>query len=135
LKRAVQKYATPVDKAVGARIRVRRLELGVTQERLAEKIGVTFQQVQKYEKAINRVGASRLYAIAAVLNVDPSYFFDGMSGLKPRLSGSSVRSDDLLSRLVSSRDGMDLVNAFRKIESAAVRKQVVELVRQMTVNR
>jgi transcriptional regulator with XRE-family HTH domain len=130
----LKKEPTKIDQAVGARIRLRRLELAVTQEKLAEQIGVTFQQVQKYEKAANRVGASRLYSIAAALDVDPAYFFDGLSGFKPKLSGSSVRSDDLLSRLVSSRDGMDLVKAFRKIESATVRKQVVELVRQMTAS-
>jgi transcriptional regulator with XRE-family HTH domain len=127
----LKKEPTNIDQAVGARIRRRHMELAVTQEELAEQIGVTFQQVQKYEKAANRVGASRLYSIAAALNVDSAYFFDGLSGLKQRLGGSSGRADDLLSRLVSSPDGMELVSAFRKIESAAVRKQVVELVRAM----
>jgi transcriptional regulator with XRE-family HTH domain len=128
----LKKEPTKIDQPVGARIRLCRMELAVTQEKLAEQIGVTFQQVQEYEKAANRVGASRLYSIAAALGVDPAYFFDGQSGLKPRPGGSSGRADDLLSRLVSSPDGMELVSAFRKIESTAVRKQVVELVRAMT---
>jgi DNA-binding transcriptional regulator YiaG len=74
---ALKKEPTKIDQAVGARIRLRRMELAVTQEKLAEQIGVTFQQVQKYEKAANRVGASRLYSIAAALGVDPAYFLTG----------------------------------------------------------
>jgi len=121
----------PVDVHVGQRLRQRRTFLGMTQEQLGNALGITFQQVQKYERGTNRVGASRLYDISRVLDVPPQYFFDEMpkdrdGGMSE--SGQSPYSGDG----VMDREIMDLVRAFRQVSNPLVRQRVTELVRTIS---
>lgn len=102
-----------VDARVGDRVRTRRLLAGLSQDAFAGYLGVTFQQVQKYEKGANRISASRLYRIAKILNVSVSYFFDE--------NGSQSMPDDM------TREGLELIRAFSQIESASVRSHILSL--------
>jgi transcriptional regulator with XRE-family HTH domain len=114
----------PIDRHVGLRIRLRRKELGVSQEKLAEQIGLTFQQIQKYERAANRVSASKLWEMARALNTNVAYFFEGLpaGGEDPQ---PVVSLDDFL----LSAEGVELARSFPKIPKASVRRQILELVR------
>lgn len=103
----------PVDVHVGERVRARRLLAGMSQDAFAARLGITFQQVQKYEKGTNRISASRLYRMALVLNVPIGYFFENL--------GSSALPNGL------RREGLELVRAFNKIEEPKTRKQVLAL--------
>lgn len=120
----------PIDIHVGSRIRTRRTMLGFSQDKLAAGLGITFQQVQKYEKGTNRVGASRLQHIAAILNVPISYFFaDENSPLlaKPNLVGEV----DTITSFLSSQQGLELNRAFVKLDNAKVRHGVVQLIKSI----
>ena len=116
----------PVDRHVGLRIRMRRKELGVSQERLAEAVGLTFQQIQKYERAANRVSASKLWEIAGFLNTTVSYFYEGLSELA-NADGSQERIQDFL----LTPDGLELAAAFPRIGSPRLRRRVLDLVRTL----
>ena len=120
----------PVDRHVGLRIRMRRKELGVSQERLAESIGLTFQQVQKYERAANRVSASKLWEMARALKTSIGYFYEGLGdpAVAPPGAGEDKRSvhDFLL-----TPEGMELAALFPKVRRARVRRRLLELVRTM----
>lgn len=109
-----KKIARPVDSHVGAKVRLRRLELGMTQENLADAIGLTFQQVQKYEKGVNRIGSSRMMQIASALNVSPEYFFEGAPTAQ-RLSAKSQNSMAHITEFIASKDGAALIKAFLKL--------------------
>lgn len=128
--RAGLKTPDPIDAEVGARIRFQRRAIGLSQGKLAEALGVTFQQVQKYEKGKNRVGASRLQNLANVLGVPVAYFFDGNAG---PATGSETRTDLLaghdLTAFIQTAEGRDLNAAFSKVKSPTVRKRVVVLVK------
>lgn len=118
----------PIDIHVGTRIRIRRTMLGLSQEKLATGLGITFQQVQKYEKGANRVGASRLQHIAAILNVPISYFFADESS--PLLAKSApVGEVDTITSFLSSQQGLELNRAFVRLDSAKVRQGVLQLVK------
>lgn len=134
--------ASPIDTHVGARIRLRRTLLGMSQERLGEALGLTFQQVQKYERGVNRVGASRLFDLSRVLDVSISFFFDdlpeqlaGMHGTGhiTRVAGgfaepqSAFGMDETLNR----RETLELVRAYYRITDPAVRKRVFDLIKSM----
>ncbi len=133
--------ASPIDAHVGSRIRLRRTLLGLSQERLGDALGLTFQQVQKYERGINRVGASRLFDLARVLDVPISFFFDDMPeplgshapNLAPAGFGGMAEaqegfgSDSVMNR----RETIDLLRAYYRISDAAVRKRVFELIRSL----
>ncbi|WEX89436.1 helix-turn-helix domain-containing protein [Sinorhizobium garamanticum] len=106
---------------------MRRLWIKMTQVTLAKALGITFQQLQKYENGTNRVGASRLQAIAKVLGVAPSYFFDGMPGRQPGESAKAIPHNELTGFL-SSEDGLALNRAFERIRDAKIRKRFVSLV-------
>ncbi|WP_421784919.1 helix-turn-helix domain-containing protein [Hyphobacterium sp.] len=123
--------ATSVDMHVGSRIRLRRQLLKMSQEALGNELGVTFQQVQKYERGANRVGASRLYSLSRVLDVPVSYFFEGLDA-EP--SGRSDGTDDrsVIQDLIQSHDGVALAQAFSQIETPKVRRRVIELVRSLS---
>lgn len=114
----------PVDRHVGVRIRMRRKELGVSQERLAEALGITFQQVQKYERGANRVSASKLWEIATTLKTPVAYFYDGLS-----CHESAIAQRDATQEFMMSSDGIELVAAFPRISEPAIRRKIVELVR------
>jgi transcriptional regulator with XRE-family HTH domain len=114
----------PVDRHVGLRIRMRRKEMGVSQERLAEALGITFQQVQKYERGANRVSASKLWEIASALKTPVAYFYDGL-GDQESLAAQRDAAQDFL----CSSEGMELIAAFPRISEPAIRRKLVELVR------
>ena len=123
------KTPNPTDKHVGARIRMRRLMLGMSQTALAQGLGLTFQQIQKYEKGVNRVGASRLQQIAHSLRVPADFFFEG----GPDVSGAKADVADApslayVSEFLATPDGLALVAGFMKIRSAKLRRSIVELV-------
>jgi transcriptional regulator with XRE-family HTH domain len=113
----------PVDSHVGFRIRMRRKEMGVSQERLAESLGITFQQVQKYERGANRVSASKLWEIATALRTPVSYFYDGLSDRESAAAKHDAAQDFLL-----STEGIELMAAFPRITEASVRRKIVELI-------
>jgi len=117
----------PIDRHVGLRIRLRRKELGISQEKLAESIGLTFQQVQKYERAANRVSASKLWEVARALETSISYFYEGLptEGELRRQSGPKL--EDFLLTI----EGMELARYFPQIPQQGVRRQILELVRTM----
>jgi transcriptional regulator with XRE-family HTH domain len=131
---------SPIDVHVGSRIRLRRTLLGMSQERLGEALGLTFQQVQKYERGVNRVGASRLFDLSRVLDVPISFFFDDMPDALTTSFGvpASRRStsyseshdgfgDDTLNR----RETLELVRAYYRITDPALRKRVFDLIKSM----
>jgi transcriptional regulator with XRE-family HTH domain len=129
--------ASPIDVHVGARIRLRRTLLGMSQERLGEALGLTFQQVQKYERGVNRVGASRLFDLSRVLDVPISYFFDDMpeplaasAGRRP-LGGFAEAQEGFGDDQMNRRETLELVRAYYRITDAAVRKRVFELIKSM----
>jgi transcriptional regulator with XRE-family HTH domain len=127
-KYILKKQPSPTDVHVGARVRMRRLMLHMSQTQLAEALGISFQQVQKYEHGKNRVGASRLQAIAAILQVPVSFFFDGTSDEAVRDTPSEASSLDHLFGLFSTRDGLDLARAFNTIKSRELKRRLVGLV-------
>jgi transcriptional regulator with XRE-family HTH domain len=117
----------PVDVHVGKRLRQRRTFVGMTQEQLGAALGITFQQIQKYERGANRIGASRLFDICRILDVTPQYFFESMpesGGADAEPAAVVARSEDPV-----DRETMELVRAYRQIESAAVRHRILELAR------
>lgn len=115
-----RRRATPQDAEVGRRVRSRRLEQRLSQTDLADGIGVTFQQVQKYEKGTNRIGAGRLQRISKVLNVSPSFFFDDGTTMEHRV-GVSIFG------VVQTRDSVELLRAFTMIKNHTVRRALVAL--------
>ena len=112
------------DAEVGRRVRSRRLECRLSQTELADRIGVTFQQVQKYEKGVNRIGAVRLQQIANCLETDVTYFMGDMASGKPRAPSK-------LSTFMATRDGIDIVEAMMKLDSAGLRRSVIDLARRL----
>lgn len=125
-----KKRPNPIDVHVGSRIRLRRNILGMSQEKLGENLGITFQQVQKYEKGTNRVGASRLQAIASILNAPVSFFFEGAPG-ENGMEAPGVAEDgaNYVSDFLSSSEGIQLNRAFVRIHDAKVRRKVLDLVK------
>lgn len=128
-----KKKPNPIDVYVGSRIRLRRNMLGLSQEKLGENLGITFQQIQKYEKGTNRVGASRLQAIASILNVPVAFFFEDAPG--PEGGGSPGLAEEGSSAYVvdfiNSAEGLQLNRAFVRIGDPKVRRKVIELVKAM----
>lgn len=122
------KTPSPIDVAVGQRVRMRRNILGMSQTTLAEALGITFQQVQKYEKGSNRIGASRLSHIASVLNVQVSFFFEGSEASSSDTNGQELLSSNEITAFLSSAEGVALNKAFARIESTGLRKKIVALV-------
>lgn len=123
--------ANPVDVHVGTRVRLRRQILKMSQEKLGDKLGVTFQQVQKYERGSNRVGASRLWKISQVLDVPISFFFDGLSDSYQTGQFAEDGQMPIVYEFINSTDGVSLAKAVSQIKSKAVRRQLLELARAM----
>src|SRR5579862_52598 len=120
------KGPNPIDTHVGSRVRMRRLLLGMSQEKLGDELGITFQQVQKYEKGTNRISASRLQTISDILQVPVSFFFEGA----PNTTVGEVRAADALSTtyvsdFLATSDGLKLAGAFRRISDAKLRRCIV----------
>jgi transcriptional regulator with XRE-family HTH domain len=129
-----KKAPNPTDKHVGARVRMRRMMLGMSQEKLGDALGLTFQQVQKYEKGANRIGASRLQQIAHILQVPVSFFFDGapsLPGQVPIEGMSEAPSPAYVSDFLATSDGLALTKAFMRIKDPKLRRRIVDLVEQM----
>lgn len=118
----------PVDLYVGSRVRMRRTVLGLSQEKLADQLGITFQQVQKYENGSNRVGSSRLYAISRILSVPVSFMFDGYDE-----SGRLAVSEDVskFDKQMRSRETIELMKAYYNIKDENLRRKVLEMVKAM----
>ncbi|MBO6813925.1 MAG: helix-turn-helix transcriptional regulator [Rhizobiaceae bacterium] len=127
------KKPNPIDVHVGSRVRLRRTMIGLSQEKLGDSLGITFQQVQKYEKGTNRIGASRLQQISAILQTPISFFFEGAPGSpKEAVPGLSEGEDPAyVVDFLSSNEGIALNRAFVKISDPQVRKKIVELVRAL----
>ena len=119
----------PVDLHVGARVRARRMQMGMSQTALGNKLGITFQQIQKYEKGVNRIGASRLHQIAAILQVSPQYFFEDPLATVPAHEHGAT---SLFDEFCASRDGLALMQAFVKIADKATRQKIVRLVESLS---
>jgi transcriptional regulator with XRE-family HTH domain len=129
---APKKTPNPIDVHVGSRIRLRRAMVGMSQEKLGESLGITFQQVQKYEKGTNRVGASRLQNIAAVLNVPVSFFFeDAPTGSSEAATGMAESASSYVVDFLSSSEGLQLNRAFVKVSDPKVRRKIIDLVRSL----
>lgn len=131
-----KKSPNPIDKHVGSRVRMRRMMLGMSQEKLGDALGLTFQQVQKYEKGTNRIGASRLQRISEILQVPPAFFFEGA----PSLTGAEtnglgeVPSPAYVSDFLATSDGLALTKAFVQIKDGKLRRRIVDLVEAMVVS-
>jgi transcriptional regulator with XRE-family HTH domain len=124
------KGPNPIDTHVGSRVRMRRMMLGISQEKLGEAFGISFQQVQKYEKGTNRISASRLQQAADVLGVAVPFFFAGADGGSFKPDGRAA-SPAYINELTSSTDGLRLAKAFMRIENAEMRRRIVGLVREI----
>lgn len=125
-----KKSPNPVDRYIGQRIRIRRMQLNMSQEKLGDELRLTFQQVQKYEKGANRVGASRMADIARVLQVPVAWFFEGAPG---KDSAPSL-VPDYGSAFIATREGLQIAEAFGSIRSSALRHRIAQLVMSIAEN-
>jgi transcriptional regulator with XRE-family HTH domain len=119
-----QRSVTAADGLIGQRLRTRRMEQHVSQAELGDKLGVSFQQVQKYEKGVNRIGAFRLQQIANALETDVAYFMGDMTGNK-------THAPSRLSTFMATKDGLDIAEAMMKIDNPLLRRSVVDLARKL----
>src|SRR6202167_4161123 len=127
-----KKAPNPIDKHVGSRVRMRRMMLSMSQEKLGNSLDLTFQQVQKYEKGTNRVGASRLQQISEILQVPESFLFEGgPSGVATAGNFSEGTSPAYVSDFLATSEGLALTRAFTRITDAKLRRSIVELVEQI----
>ena len=128
-----KKAPNPIDKHVGSRVRMRRMMLSMSQEKLGDALGLTFQQVQKYEKGTNRIGASRLQQIANILQVPVSFFFEGAPHIpgSPTTGMSEAPSPAYVSDFLATSDGLSLTKAFMRIKNSKLRRRIVDLVEQI----
>jgi len=128
---AAKKAPNPIDKHVGSRVRMRRMMLAMSQEKLGDALGLTFQQVQKYEKGTNRIGASRLQQIAQILQVPVEFFFEGA----PKLGGGNGMQDaptaTYVSDFLATSEGLSLTKAFTRIKDPKLRRRIVDLVEEI----
>ena len=131
-----RKEPNPIDVHVGSRVRLRRLLVGMSQEKLGEQPGLTFQQVQKYEKGTNRIGASRLYEVSRILNVPVQYFYEEMADNDAHIVGGEQAfaegdSAPFVMDFVSSSEGLQLNRAFVEIRDPAVRRGIVDMLKAL----
>lgn len=128
-----KKSPNPIDQHVGSRVRMRRLMVGMSQEKLGDALDLTFQQVQKYEKGTNRIGASRLQRIAGILQVPVAFFFEGAPELDDddRPTGVESISPAVVSDFLATVDGLALTRAFMKIADPKLRHSIVALVEEI----
>ena len=127
-----KKAPNPIDKHVGSRVRMRRMMLAMSQEKLGDALGLTFQQVQKYENGTNRIGASRLQYLSGILQVPVPFFFKGSPyarGARSRIHGAP--SPDYITDFLTSRDGLALTKAFMRIKDTKLKRRIVDLVQRI----
>jgi transcriptional regulator with XRE-family HTH domain len=128
-----KKAPNPIDKHVGSRVRMRRMMLSMSQEKLGDALGLTFQQVQKYEKGTNRIGASRLQQISHILQVPVAFFFEGAPSL-PGQSPDGMReapSPAYVADFLATSEGLSLIKAFMRVKQAKLRRRIVDLVEEI----
>ena len=127
----VTKSPNPVDRHVGSRVRMRRMLVGMSQEKLGEALGITFQQIQKYEKGTNRIGASRLHQIARVLSVPIEFFYEGA----PQIGGSEgfaeAPASGYVADFLTTSEGLELIKAFIEIKDPKIRRKLVDLAKAL----
>ena len=124
----------PIDRYVGTRVRTRRVGLRISQTKLGEAIGVTFQQVQKYENGTNRIGASNLYKISRTLGVDVAFFYEGIEGLEETneyFELSDIPQGTFESDPMSSREAIELMHNFYRVSDESVRKRLAQFMRTL----
>jgi transcriptional regulator with XRE-family HTH domain len=127
-----KKSPNPVDKHVGSRVRMRRMMLGMSQGKLGDGLGITFQQVQKYEKGTNRISASRLQHISHILQVPVTFFFEGAPHQPGQPKGlGDVPSPAYVSDFLATSDGLALIKAFTRIKEPKIRRRIVYLVEEI----
>jgi transcriptional regulator with XRE-family HTH domain len=126
----MKKSTGTVDKEIGSRVRMRRMLIGMSQEKLGEMLNLTFQQVQKYEKGTNRISASRLLEIARVLGVGINYFYEGLSGEKEEGFAEDA-SPPYVAAFMSTPEGLQLMRTFTQVKSPRMRRGIVQLVATM----
>jgi transcriptional regulator with XRE-family HTH domain len=128
----VKKPLNSIDKHVGSRVRMRRMMLGMNQTKLGDALGITFQQVQKYEKGANRVSASRLQHISHILQVPVPFFFEGAPHLPGQATGNGAApSPAYVTDFLASSDGLALTKAFMRIKKRELRRRIVDLVEEI----
>ena len=125
----MSKSPNPVDRHVGSRVRMRRMLIGMSQEKLGEALGITFQQIQKYEKGTNRIGASRLHQIARVLGVPIEFLYEGAPQVGGVAGLGESPSPAYVADFLTTAEGLELMKAFVGIKDARVRRRIVDLVR------
>ena len=128
-----KKAPNPIDKHVGSRVRMRRMMLNMCQEKVGDALGLTFQQVQKYEKGTNRIGASRLQQISQILQVPVAFFFEGAPESPSAHAGGmqGAPSPSYVSDFLATSDGLALTKAFMRIQDGKLRRRIVDLVEQI----
>jgi transcriptional regulator with XRE-family HTH domain len=120
------KLPNPVDRHVGSRVRMRRIMLGMSQEKLGEGLGLTFQQIQKYEKGTNRIGASRIQHISEILQVPVSFLFEGSPGSSTHFD--EAPSPTYVADFLATAEGLALIRAFTRVSDIKLRRAIVDLV-------
>ncbi|HEY7242507.1 MAG TPA: helix-turn-helix transcriptional regulator [Xanthobacteraceae bacterium] len=129
---AAKKSPNPIDKHVGSRVRMRRMMLSMSQEKLGDALGLTFQQVQKYEKGTNRIGASRLQQISHILQVPVEFFFEGAPTVHAVGAGAKEAvSPSYVSDFLATSEGLSLTRAFTRIKEPKLRRRIVDLVEEI----
>ena len=131
IKKTSARGPNPIDIHVGSRIRLRRQLMKMSQEKLGDELGVTFQQVQKYERGANRVGASRLYRLSRVLEVPVQFFFEGLNDQTAITAMADNDQTPIVYDFIQSSDGVSLAESFSRIKDSKVRRRVLELVRTL----
>jgi transcriptional regulator with XRE-family HTH domain len=127
--------SNPIDKHVGNRVRMRRVMLKMSQRKLGDAVGITFQQIQKYEKGKNRIGASRLQHIAQILQVPAAFFFEGAPDLPAARTPNATASPDTVMDFMATSEGLALAKAFMRITNMKVRRRIVDLVEEIVGGR
>ena len=132
----LKKATNPIDRHVGSRVRMQRMMLGMSQEKLGDAIGLTFQQVQKYEKGANRISASRLQHIAHILNVPVAFFFEGAPGLPGTTNETDAAPPPAyVTDFLATSSGLALTRALMRIEDMTLRRSIIRLVEEITADR
>jgi len=126
-----KKTPNPIDRHVGSRVRMRRMMISMSQEKLGERLGITFQQVQKYEKGTNRIGASRLHQIASILGVPVAFFYEGTPSAEEGAGFAEVGNPAFVSDFLATSEGLALSKAFMKVSDPKLRRRIVDLVEAM----
>jgi transcriptional regulator with XRE-family HTH domain len=128
-----KKSPSPIDKHVGARVRMRRMMLKKSQTVLADALGITFQQVQKYEKGTNRIGSSRMVAIASFLSVSPAFFYEGAQRMATSTDAATAADVEFaeVQQLLTTTDGIALIMAFSAIKSDQLRRRLIALIQEL----